>query len=247
MGMSRRVLSSAIATGACLCVLAGASPSRAQVHDAALRSLDYSPDPLARSPRLLGMGRLTLADDLHNRLTLWDFAGNPLGIAEAESTSTLDVRTVFRNSSVLHDEPAGGRMRERQELAAQQRRQNIEVWRRTPGIPAYGLVADLATLQLDRPFGDAVERRGRFTVPAISGAVNGQVPWLHRERFGFALRLDYGLETFHDGYFEFLRLPQGDYLGQESGIVPPPDLYTPDRVETSTLRGGVGLSMRVAK
>ena len=48
-----------------------------------------------------------------------------------------------------------------------------------------------------------------------------------------------------DGYFEYLRLPQGDYLGQESGIVPRPDLFTPDRVETSSLRGGVAFSMRV--
>ena len=247
MGLSRRVLRSAIVTGACLCALVGASPSPAQVHDAALRSLDYSPDPLARSARLLGMGRLTLADDLHNRLTLWDFAGNPTGIAEAESMSTFEYRTVFQNSTVLHDEPAGAQVRERQELGAQQVRHSIEGWRRSPGTPAYGLVAELATLQLDRPFGDVVERRGRFTVPAVAGAVNGQVPWLHRERFGFALRMEYGLELHDDDYFEFLRLPEGDYLGQKSAIVPPPDLFTPDRLETSSLRGGVGFSARVTK
>ena len=247
MGLSRRVRS-AIVTGACLSALAGASPSVAQVHDDALRSLDYAPDPFARSPRLLGMGRLTLADDLHNRITLWDFAGNPTGIAEAESMSTFEYRTVFRNSSVLHDVPAGlGRVRERQELAAQQVRHSIEGWRRSPGTPAYGVLAEVATLQLDRPYGEAVERRGRFMVPAIGGAVNGQVPWLHRERFEFALRLDYRLELHDDDYFQFLRLPQGDYLGQESGIVEPPDLFTPDRIETTSLRGGVGLSVRATK
>ena len=247
MGVSRRVLRSAVVTAACLCALAGVPPSAAQVHDATLRALGYSPDPLARSPRLLGMGRLTLADDLHNRLTLWDFAGNPTGIAEAESMSTFEYRPLFRNSSVLHEVGSGAQARERQELAARQVRHSVEAWRRSPGTPAYGMVAELAMLQMDRPFDEAVERRGRFTVPAISGAVNGQVPWLHRERFEFALRLDYSLEHHDDDYFEFLRLPQGDYLGQESGIVPPPDLYTPDRIETTSLRGGVAFSVRVKK
>ena len=54
----------------------------AQVYDAARQSLDFSPDPTARSPRLLGMGRLTLASDVHNGIDLWDFAGNPIGIFE---------------------------------------------------------------------------------------------------------------------------------------------------------------------
>jgi len=247
MGPSRRVLRSAIVTAACLGALTGISPSAAQRYDVALRSLDYSPDPLARSPRLLGMGRLTLADDLHNRITLWDFAGNPTGIAEAESVTTFEYRPVLRTSAVLHDVPAGTRLRERQELASRQVRHSIETWRRSPGTPAYGLVAELATLQLDRPFGEAVERRGQFTVPAIGGAVNGRVPWLKSDRFDFALRLDYGLEIHDDDYVEFLRLPQGDYLGQESAAVPPPDLFTPDRVETSSLRGGVGFSMRVTR
>ncbi len=245
MGPSRRVLRSAIVTVACLGALAGVSPSAAQSHDAALRSLDYSPDLLARSPRLLGMGRLTLADDLHNRITLWDFAGNPTGIAEAESVTTFEYRPVLHSSTVLRDVPAGTSLRERQQLAARQVRHGIETWRRSPGTTAYGLTAELATLQVDRAFGEAVEQRGRFSVPAIGGAVNGRVPWLNRDRFDFALRLGYGREIHDESYYEFLRLPQGDYLGKASAIVPAPDLFTPDRVETSNLHGGVGFSMRV--
>jgi len=91
MAPSRRVLRSAIVMMMSLGALAGALPAAAQQYESSLRSLDYSPDPLARSPRLLGMGQLTLADDLHNRIGLWDFAGNPTGIAEAELPRAADL------------------------------------------------------------------------------------------------------------------------------------------------------------
>jgi hypothetical protein len=237
---------SALVIAACLAAIAAPWPSVAQVNEAALRSLDWAPDPLERSPRLLGMGRLTLAADLHNRLSLWEFAGNPTGLAEAESVTTFEYRPVVRHSSVLHDLTEGS-PRERQELSATQLRQVIETWRRQPGSAAYGAVAELASLQVDRPYAAGVERRGRFRVPAIGGAVNGRMPWLKSDRFDFAMRLEYRLEFQDDDYFEFLRLPQGEYLGQESPIVPPPDLFSPDRVEISGVRGGAGVSMRVTR
>ena len=246
MGASRLRWMSAIVAVACLATAAGPWPATAQVHEDALRSLDWAADPLARSPRLLGMGRLTLADDLHNRLSLWEFAGNPTGLAEAESLTTFEYRPIVRNSSIVHDASVGS-SRERQELSARQVRHLIETWRRQPGRPAYGIVAELATLETDRAFAAGVERRGRIKVPAIGGAMNARVPWLKSDRFDFAMRLDYRLEFLDDDYFEFLRLPQGDYLGQESAIVPPPDLFSPDRVETSGLRGGAAVSMRVTR
>ncbi len=248
MGPSPRVLRSALVIAMCLGTLAGVPRASAQHLDAALRSLDYAPDPLARSPRLLGMGRLTLAADPHNRLSLWDFAGNPTGIAEADSVTTFEYRPVLRSSSVLRDIPAGSSsFRERQELSARQVRHGIETWRRSPGSTAYGMMAEIATLQVDRPFDGTIERRGRFTLPAFAGAANGRVPWLKSDRFDYAIRLQYGIEVFDDTYFEFLRLPEGDYIGKESAIAAPPDLFTPDRVETSDLRGGVGVSMRVTR
>src|SRR5207249_3051414 len=83
MGRSHRVLRSAVpflmVTGLAVCP----RPSGAQQSETSLRALDYLPDPLARSPRLLAMGQLLLVEDIHNRLSLWDFAGNPTGIAEA--------------------------------------------------------------------------------------------------------------------------------------------------------------------
>src|SRR5262245_44059256 len=54
MGPSPRVLRSALAIAMCLGTLAGLSPASAQQLEATRRSLDYAPDPLARSPRLLG-------------------------------------------------------------------------------------------------------------------------------------------------------------------------------------------------
>lgn len=229
----------------CLGVPSGAFPAAAQQYEASLRSLDYSPDPLARSPRLLGMGRLTLADDLHNHITLWDFAGNPTGIAEAESLTTFEYRPGTRSSTALRDLSSAPPPRERQQLAARQMRHGIETWKRAPGEAAYGLLGEVATLQWDRPFSGAVEQRGKFTVPALAGVVNGRLPWVPSSRFDYALRVAYSRESYDDLYFDFFQLPQGEYLGRPSAAAPPPDVFTPNHAEVSNLGGGVAISMRV--
>jgi hypothetical protein len=218
-----------------------AAPARAQVYENALRALDYLPDPIARSPRLLGMGRLKLADDVHNRITLWDFAGNPTGVATAESLSVFEYRPTYRSSKNLKFD-AG---LEREDLAAGHTRHDIETWHRSPGTTAYGLVGEIATLKVDRPYGENVERRGSFVVPNVTGIVNGRVPWIKSNRFDYALRLGYGREFVDDGYYEFFRLPQGEYLGRNTAIVPPPDLFTPDESQTKEIIAGVALSARV--
>jgi len=77
-----------------------ACPVGAQLYEDARRAIDLSPDPLARSPRLLGMGRLSLViDDPRNRITLWDFAANPTGIGEVDTVSTLEVRPSTASAS----------------------------------------------------------------------------------------------------------------------------------------------------
>lgn len=245
MGRSPWVLKSTVILGLCLTALAVVRPVQAQLYERAQRALDYWPDPLARSPRLLGMGRLRLADDLHNRITLWDFAGNPTGIASAESVSTFEYRPTFRSSSTLKDVTSGTSQHERQELAASQSRHNIETWHRAPGTTAYGLIGEIATLKVDRPYGESVERRGSFVVPGIGGAVNGRVPWIKSDRFDYALRLAYRREFLDDAYYEYFSLPQGQYLGKKTAIVPPPDLFTPNDLQTKELSAGVAFSMRV--
>ena len=84
MGPSPGVLRSALVACLCAAAIAGAPPAKAESYDASVWGFDRE-RTLERSPRLLGMGRLTLADDLHNRISLWEFAGNPTGIAAAES------------------------------------------------------------------------------------------------------------------------------------------------------------------
>lgn len=248
MAPSRRVLMSAIVMTMSLGLLIGALPAAAQQYEASLRALDYAPDPLARSPRLLGMGRLTLADDLHNRIGLWDFAGNPTGIAEADSLTTFEYRAGSRSSNAVHDIAGPSPTpRQRQNLSARQVRHTIETWRRAPGTTAYGLIGEMATLRWDRPYSGDVEERGKFTVPALLGAVNGRVPWLNSTRFDYSLRFGFSQETYDDLYFDFLHIIEGDYIGRPSGAQPPPDVFTPTHGHVTNLGGGMAISMRVTQ
>ena len=101
MSPRRRVLSSALTPGL-LFLAALATPAHAQFYDVARRSLDFSLDAIERSPRLLGMGRMTfVGDDPQTAITLWDFALNPIGVLDADSSSTLELYPA--TSSGLHD------------------------------------------------------------------------------------------------------------------------------------------------
>ena len=243
MGFSPRVLTSAMLSVMCLAAPGLTGSARAQ--EGGLKGLGYIADPLSKSPRLLGMGRLQLVDDLHNHLSLWDFAGNPTGIAEAESVSTLEYRPTLRSTSVFADVPPGSPQYERQEFGDHATDNTIETWRRAPGATAYGLVADYSKLQTDVPFDATSEARDRYKVPTLGGAVNGRVPWIHSTRFDYALRGQFGNTVQDHLYNEIFHLPQGDYLGKPTASVEPPDLYTPNHDEITNLRYGAALSMRV--
>src|SRR5262245_5006752 len=100
-----RVLPSALAA---VLVLGSAGRACAQYYDAARTILDFAPDPLARSARLLGMGRLELlGDDSHNQITLWDFAANPCGVGEDDTTSTFELRPGSASHAAVRDDPPG--------------------------------------------------------------------------------------------------------------------------------------------
>ena len=90
MSPRRRVLLSALSP-AFLFIAAFAAPAYAQFYDVARGSLGFSLDAIERSPRLLGMGRMTfVGDDPHTAITLWDFAASPLGILEADSAQQIE-------------------------------------------------------------------------------------------------------------------------------------------------------------
>lgn len=246
MGFSPRVLRNAMLSMMCLMALGLARPALAQ-NETALQGLGYLVDPVARSPRLLGMGQLKLVEGRHNSLALWDFAGNPTGIAEAESVSTFEYRPMVHSGTVFGDVPAGAPLKERQELGTHQADNVFETWHRAPGAAAYGLVADLSKVQVDRTFDPLTEQRDRSSVPAIGGAVNGRVPWVHSTRFDYALRGQFGNTAQDRGYYEIFHLPQGDYLGKKTATVEAPDLFTPNHDEITNLYYGAAVSMRVTK
>lgn len=243
MGFPPRVLTSAMLS--LMCLAAPGLTAKAQAQESGLKALGYVADPLSRSPRLLAMGRLQLVDGLHNHLSLWDFAGNPTGIAAAESVSMLEYRPTIRSGSVFADVPPASPQFERQEYGDHLADNTIETWRRAPGATAYGLVADYSKLQTDVPFDANSEARDRYKVPSLGGAVNGRVPWIHSTRFDYALRGQFGNTVQDHQYNEIYRLPQGDYLGKPTATVEPPDLFTPDHDEITNLRYGAALSMRV--
>ena len=218
--------------------------SSAQVYEAARRSLDLSPDPISRSPRLLGMGRLTLADDPHNRLGLWDFAANPVGVLDADSVSTFDLRPATASAAGVHSPVGLGR--ERQYVASRELRLGFEAWRRTENGNAYGFVGDAANLRTDRPFSDDSEVRGTFREPSATAIINGKMPFFQSERMRYALVGTYSNENQVDQYRTLFSNAVGDYLGRTGDVLPPPDFFTPDEYRISTLGGGLGFSYRLA-
>jgi hypothetical protein len=219
-----------------------ASPATAQIYDAARGSFDLAGDPLRRSPRLLGMGRLTLADDRHNRITLWDFAADPSGILDADSTSTLLLWPATASQSGVHDRVGGPGQRET--LASREVRTDYELWRRTEN-NAYGFLGDLANLRLDRPFDDDTEQRGRFWGPRVVGVLNGRMPYFRPERTRFAIHARYVSENDQESYRTLYRNASGEYIGKSSGDEEdPPDFFVPEEVRGSTVGGGAGVSYR---
>src|SRR5439155_3420316 len=126
--------------------------------DPALHSLDLSTGPVARSPRLLGMGGLSLAvPDRDASINLWDFAGMPVGLAADDTTSTLDVRPATDALSSVTRLSSG---RERQNLAARSTLAQFEaVYRNHESSSAFGLVGDFSSLRWDHPYAANVELR----------------------------------------------------------------------------------------
>jgi hypothetical protein len=247
MNPTRRVRLSALILGCLATVLPLAAA--ADPYDAARQGLDFASDPAPRSPRLFGMGRLTvLLDDHNNRLTLWDFAGFPTGIVDADSVSSLEVRPGTAAASRVHDIPgANGGTVERQDLAAGELRTALEGWRREAGATsAFGLVGEFNLLRLDRPIDEFTERRSVFTVPRLMPILAGRLPFTTSGRTRYAMRIRYELQDLADEYRRFYVTPTGEYIDHDGELTDPPDLFTPDEYTLSTLGGGLAVSHRVS-
>jgi hypothetical protein len=241
MSPRRRVLLSALIPGIIL-LAALAAPAHAQIYDAARGSLGFSLDAIERSPRLLGMGQLNfVGDDPHTRITLWDFATNPLGILSADSTSTIELYPGTSSYTGEHRAENGASDLWRQVLAGREGRVSGEVWRRELGRLAYGLAGTFAQLGTDAIAGESVERRSSYGQPTAMPVMVGHLPFVKSDRWLYSARLFYSGENSVADYHETVLNPQGEFIDQDGTPVAAPDAFTPTDYSARSLGGGLGL------
>jgi len=222
-----------------------ATLASAQSMDDTRRALGLAPDPIMRSPRLLGMGGLSLTiDDPHNRISLWDFAGFPTGVLDADTNSVVEVRPATASASSVHDLTGSDRGRERQDMALRENRLGFEIWRRS-GPTAFGMIGDLDALRHDQPFSDDTELRRRLSQPNITPTVAGRLPYTTSGNSRFALRVHYINETDSDKYLTIIDNGAGQYLDLHGEELNPPDFFTPDQTHTSSIGAGLAISHRL--
>ncbi len=226
MGPRLRVLIGAWVLAALTLVAAG--PVRAQFYEDARRSLDLSPDPAERSPRMLGMGRLSyVIDDVHHRSDVWEFSGNPAGLLDSDSLSTLELYPATSAANRVHDDIATGGAREQQEFALREVRLGYEGWHRAPGETAFGLIGDFGRLRTDLPASAATERRQQFSVPNTAVVLAGRLSSLAPDRLRYGVQVHHHYQTSEQKYRAIVSMPTGDYIDKDGVTLTPPDLLTP--------------------
>jgi hypothetical protein len=219
-----------------------ATPAHAQFYDVARRSLNFSLDAIERSPRLLGMGRMTfVGDDPQTAITLWDFALNPIGVLDADSSSTLELYPATSSASDVVDTPGDPILTQRQDLAARESRVAYEVWRRVGRRTAYGFAGDLGQLRMDGLYADGIERRSTLSQPTVMPVMTGHVPFVRSDHWLYALRLFYSGEGSTDEYRNTIRNSMGEYVNQDGTQLDPPEFFTPTDYQVRSTGGGIGL------
>lgn len=242
MGARPRVRMIVLALAALMLPLMAGSAS-AQFFDEALRAYGLTPDPLARSPRLIGMGNLGLVvPDRDNEIDLWDFAANPVGVVDADSTSVFELRPTTWAGSGAHDVfSSGGVGRERQDMALRSLGVSYEAWQRTRGT-TYGLLGNFQTLRHDQPFASETELRSQFSQPSVMPVLSGAVPFAAPDRLRYALFARYAYQNSTDSYREITHNSVGDYIDQNGGELGPPNFFDPDEFTIASQGGGLALS-----
>ena len=217
-----------------------ASPAWAQFYDAARQALDLSTDPIGRSPRLLSLGRFTwIGDDPHYRITLWDFAANPVGVALDDTNSTIDLRPAGATESSVHDNLGF----QRQDLAAHEARLGYEFWRRV-GATAYGMVGNVGSLRYDQPYSSIVERRTTVSQPSGMPVLAGRLPYTSSGQWLYAVRAIVSTESNVDEFRLFTFTGQGQFIDKDGTTVDPPDAFTPTDFSVQTFGGGAAVAWR---
>lgn len=194
----------------------------------------------SQTPRLIGLGSLTLLSDRNNHLTLWDFARNPAGLFVEDTTSTIEVRpgTSARSGSYTAD-PSGDA---RQVLGGRTNLVGYELFRRTPRNNAYGFYGSLAGSQVETPFGEDVGRNRYASTPGGSLVLDGPLTLVRSGRLIYSLRVTYLRQASGDEYKTFVANPTGEYLDIGGDDVGPPNFFDPDEVSTTVSAVGASFA-----
>jgi len=226
---------------ALLAVMFGAATASAQYYDSALHSLDFNAGPLARSPRLLGMGGLTeVVPDPNTSINLWDFARIPVGLRSDDSTSTVDVRPGTDAASSVGKLPDG---LERQSLAARSTvLQSEAVYRNRDSGTLFGVVGDLSGLRWDQPYAADAEVRQTLKHPQVMAVLGGLVPRILDRHLEWGAHLRFRDENITNEYRSIVSNGAGQYIDLGGSELPPPGEFAPTKTTVNTVAYGVSSS-----
>jgi hypothetical protein len=245
-----RIGARGLAIVAVLSVAVSAAPAFAQFLDPTLQQLGLTSD-VPRSPRLVGMGSLSLViPDHYQHLDLWQFAQVPAAAATAESSSTLDLRPGSESASSAYDmipglvRPTGGF---REDLAGRAAGMPFEVFHRDPSGNSYGAVGTFTSVHDDIPFSDDVETRTSVSHPSITPIIAGSLPWFDQGRLRYGIHMQFGRETVTREYRGIVHNDGGDFITLDGETELPPDLFEPLNYDVRTIGIGASLMRPIGK
>lgn len=246
MSSSRRVLPKALYL-TLLAVTLVVSVAGAQFYEPSVRSLGLASGSIARSPRLLGMGKLQLVvDDRDADINLWDFAQNPMGIATDDTVSTLDFRPGTDAAHGAHSLLDPSRTY-REDLAARSMRTSFEAFHRNDNGTVFGGVFESNSVRFDRPFSDNVELRRGVSAPSFAPVLSGRFPYMGNGKLRYAIRGRFQSERRLDEYRRILTNGAGQFIGLDGLTLDPPDYFNPDEYKVSSTAFGAFVSYDVHK
>jgi len=218
----------------------------AQFYEPALRSLDLTAGPLARSPRLVGMGGLSLAvPDRDASISLWDLGGIPVGLGLDDTTSTLDLRPGTSSLSGVRSRSAGG---VRQNLAARSNVAQFEaVYRSRESGSVFGVVGDMSGLRWDQPYSAFVERRQGLRHPEALAVLGGRLPRLFDGHVSWAAHLRFRAEDVQNEYRDIVSNAAGEFIDQAGGLLTPPSEFEPTDIGVNTTSYGLSTAYAVGR
>src|SRR5262249_36562832 len=148
----------------------------------------------------------------HNRITLWDLGQNPVGVIDADSTSTLEFGPTTGSASTLTDR--FGSTFERQTSAGHDFRTYYEAWRRVAGGTTYGALGDWSSIRTDQVYNEGVERRIELGRPNIMPILAGRLPMVATDRISYALRALIATPSSSEHYRVLVRNAAGEFVDQ---------------------------------